>query len=77
MRLGAELILLRAVTVMAGKEAFWQFQAEVGSAAARTKAEAKARMVSLEQALDVWERNLRDGLGHARWPRAWRLIRSI
>jgi len=37
---------------MAGEGAFfWQFQAEVGSAATRTKA--KARMVSLEQALDV------------------------
>ena len=75
MRLGAELILLRAVTVMVGAETFWQFQAKVGSAATRTKAEAKARMVSLEQTLGIWEGNLRDGLGHTRWIRVWRLIR--
>jgi len=74
-RLRAELILLRAV--MTGtKSFFWQFQAEVGSAVARTKAEAKARMVSLEQALDVWKKT-QGWTGPRPLLRAWRLSRFI
>jgi nucleotide-binding universal stress UspA family protein len=49
---GAELILLRVVTVMASDETFFQqIQVEVGSAGARAKADAEAQTVRLERKL--------------------------
>jgi len=49
---GAELILLRVVTVMASDEAFFQqIQVEVGSAGAKAKAEAEEQTTSLERRL--------------------------
>jgi nucleotide-binding universal stress UspA family protein len=51
-QLGAELILLRVVTVMASDETFFkQIQVEVGSVAARRKAEAEAQTASLSHKL--------------------------
>jgi nucleotide-binding universal stress UspA family protein len=51
-RSGAELILLRVVTVMASDEAFFQqIQVEVGSAGAKTKAEAEEQTTLLERRL--------------------------
>jgi nucleotide-binding universal stress UspA family protein len=49
---GAELILLRVVTVMASEEAFFQqIQVEVGSAGAKAKADAEAQTAALEREL--------------------------
>jgi nucleotide-binding universal stress UspA family protein len=50
--LGAELILLRVVTVIASDEAFFQqIQVEIGSSSARVKAEAEAQVGALEREL--------------------------
>jgi nucleotide-binding universal stress UspA family protein len=51
-RLGAELVLLRVVTVMASDDHFFkQIQVEVGSVGARAKAEAETQLASIQDEL--------------------------